>query len=212
MRNSIYPPGNRELLTLLERKPFDRKAASLAIKDIADINQPILDNSGHPTTYLFAAQSFNNVDGVRFLFENGADPNFNDDSLSDDCPLYDLHFLFFEMENEAQERLEIVSLFFEYGADPNLIVDGETIYDHVIWEVFDPDAVHGEEYLLSYFKRLLAYGGGGKPSSSRKPKFTEPIDTTRIDEYQIQFVKQPGSNHEVGHLLNPDGIDIGTFA
>ena len=243
MSRNTYPPGNSEFLELLERKPFDRESACRILKNIENIDQAILDRDGFSTTYLFEAQSFNNVDAVRFLLENGANPNFNDASLSNDCPLYNLHFLFPEMEDEMWERLKIVSLFFEYGADPNLLVEDETLYDHVIWEVFYHDSAHRDEYLFAFFKRLLAYGGGGGASHSQKPVFTEPIIPSKIDEYQLQFttlspfaylaehiirslrlrsrtfkvrgliqvLNRAPRTHTVGHLINPDGIDIGIF-
>ena len=132
-----YIKGNIDLLTMIESKAFDQAKALHIIEDISDLNQPILNLDGYSTTYLFEAQESNNVEAVRFLLEHGADPNLDIPELLNDCPLHDLHFLWQEMEDYVQQRLEIAKLFFEFGADPNLPYDGETLYDHVRWEVFN---------------------------------------------------------------------------
>ena len=68
-----YLPGNVELLTMFQSKNFDKAAATKLLVDIADLNQPILALDGYETTYLFEAETYNNVEAVRFLLENGAD-------------------------------------------------------------------------------------------------------------------------------------------
>lgn len=201
------PQGNIEFLSMIADKYFDRVAAERLLLEIPDIDQLVLDLNGYSTTYLFEAQTFNNVEAVRFLLEHGADPNLCHDS---DCALDDLHFGCIETPEEAPKRLEIAKLFFEFGGDPNIRVDGETLYDHVIWEVFYDDIPHDREYLYSFFKLLLAYGGGGGKSNSPKPQFTEVIDRDRIAEYTLKFVPRE-DGYVVGHLINPDGIDIGIF-
>ena len=157
------------------------------------------------------AQSSNNVDAVRFLLENGADPNLDiPELLFSSCALTDLHFLWEEMEDDRAKRLEIAKLFFEFGGDPNLWYEHETLYDHVLWEVFNDDyAPHDWEYVCSFFKILIAYGGGGGKSSCPKPKLLEPIDKNRIDEYELMLFLCNDRYHSEGHLFNPDGDDIG---
>ena len=202
-----YPQGNIEFLSMIADKYFDRVAAERLLLEIPDIDQLVLDLNGYSTTYLFEAQTFNNVEAVRFLLEHGTDPNLCHDS---DCALDDFHFGCIETPEEAPKRLEIAKLFFEFGGDPNIRVDGETLYDHVICEVFYDDIPHDREYLYSFFKLLLAYGGGGGKSNSPKPQFTEVIDRDRIAEYTLKFVPRE-DGYVVGHLINPDGIDIGIF-
>lgn len=211
MNEENYEKGNAELLLMFKSKTFDRAIASSIIAGIPDINQPILNLSGYSTTYLFEAESYNNVEAVRFLLENGADPNIDVPDAINDCPLFDLHFLWDEMSDEIAQRLEIVKLFFEFGADPNLDCDGETLYDHVLWEVFNDDITpHNWEYLERFFLILVAYGGGGKPSYTCAPKLTEEIDKTRLDEYDLLLFPCEDRYHLIGHIFNPDGEDIGT--
>ena len=206
-----YPPGNAELLTMIKNKAFDRETAKRLLAEIPDLNQPILDLNGYSTTYLFEAQTYNNVEAVRFLLENGADPNYCNMRLLSFCALDDLHFLWEEMDAQASERLEIAKLFFEFGGDPNLAVDYETIYDHVLWEVFNDDHTpHDWKYLCNFFIILIAYGGGGGKSSCPKPKLWEPIDKDRLNEYELKFFPCIGGCYLEGHLFNPDGMDIGT--
>lgn len=207
--DKTYMPGNTTLLKMFREPKFDKEAASRIIANIPDLNAPILDLDGYSSTYLFEAQSSNNVDAVRFLLENGADPNLDIPELFSCCALVDLHFLWDEMQEQRSQRLEIAKLFFDFGGDPNLWYDGETLYDHVLWEVFNDEYTpHKWEYICSFFKILIAYGGGGGRSYP-KPKLTEPIDKNRIDEYDFKLLLCDDGYHCEGHLFNPDGVDIG---
>ena len=211
MNEKNYEKGNAELLLMFKSKTFDRAIASSIIAGIPDINQPILNLSGYSTTYLFEAESYNNVEAVRFLLENGADPNIDVPDAINDCPLFDLHFLWDEISDEIAQRLEIVKLFFEFGADPNLDCDGEILYDHVLWEVFNDDITpHDWKYIKQFFLILVAYGGGGKSSYSDPPKLTEEIDKTRLKQYDFKLFVCEDGYHLEGHIFNPDGVDIGT--
>ena len=211
MNEENYEKGNAELLLMFKSKTFDCAIASSIIAGIPDLNQPILDLSGYSTTYLFEAESYNNVEAVRFLLENGANPNIDVPDALNDCPLNDLHFLWQEMGDEAEQRLEIAKLFFEFGADPNLLYDWETLYDHVLWEVFNDDITpHDWKYIKQFFLILVAYGGGGKSSYSDPPKLTEEIDKTRLNQYDFKLFVCEDGYHLEGHIFNPDGVDIGT--
>ena len=208
--NEKYLPGNTELLTMFESKTFDREKAARILAEIPDLNQPILDSGSYSTTYLYEAETYNNVEAVHFLLENGADPNYCNLDILNSCALDDLHFLWEEMQEEAAQRLKIAKMFFEFGGDPNLLYDGETLYDHVLWEVFnDSYTPHDWEYIRSFFKILVAYGGGGGKSYNSRPKLSEPIDKSRIDEYEFALFQCEDGYHLEGHMINPDGVDIG---
>lgn len=204
-----YVQGNMELLTMIRSKSFDRATAERVMSQITDLNDPVLDLDGYETTYLFEAESYNNIEAVRFLLENGADPNLDIPDLINSCALVDLHFLWEEMGEEADIRLKIAKLFFDFGADPNLWYDGETLYDHVLWEIFTGDIPHDWEYLKRFFLLLVAYGGGEGKSNNYKPMLTEPIDKERIWEYDFKMVQCEDGYHLEGHIINPDGRDIG---
>lgn len=206
----LYVKGNPELLAMFKSKVFDYAAAQEIIADIPDLNKPILDLNGYSTTYLYEAEENNNIEAVRFLLENGADPNLDIPGLINGCPLHDLHFLWEEMEEE-QQRLEIVRLFFEFGANPDIQYEIETLYDHVLWEVFnDSVSPHDWNYIKKFFICLAAYGGGKKPSRYGIPNLTEPIDKNRIYEYDFRLVPCKGGCDSEGHIIAPDGTDIGT--
>ena len=200
-----YPQGNTELLSMFKSKTFDKDAALRCMQSIMDINQPILDLDGYSSTYLYEAESNNNVEAVRFLLKNGADPNANHDSLT----LWDLQYA---ADDPAQNssRYEIAKLFFEHGADPDIeCEDGETLFDYVFYKVFN-DAHDSEwNYLCQFFMLLIAYGGGGGTSHYPKPQLTEPIAKTRINEYELKLFLCEDGYHLEGHIFNPDGIDIG---
>lgn len=205
-----YPKGNEELLTMIQTNSFNPQRAKQIITEIPDLDQPILDFNNSPTNYLIEASKYNNnIEAVKFLLENGADPNYCNDDLFY-IALNDLHFLWEEIEEQSDQRLEITKLFFEFGGDPNLIVDGETLYDHVCWELFnDSITPHQWEYLSKFFLILIAYGGGGGICNYPKPQLTEPIDKTQIDRYTFRLFECADKYHLEGHIFNPDGIDIG---
>lgn len=206
-----YGKGNPALLTMFKSKVFDYAAAREIIADIPNLNEPILDLNGYSTTYLYEAEENNNIEAVRFLLENGADPNLDIPELISDCPLFDLHFLRGEKQGEEQQRLEIVRLFFEFGANPDILIEAETLYDHVLWEVFnDSITPHDWKYIKKFFIFLVAYGGGKEPSRYGPPALTEPIDRNRICEYDFELVPCEDGYHLEGHMIAPDGRDIGT--
>lgn len=206
-----YGKGNHKLLTMFKSKYFDYAVAQEIITEILNLNDPILDLNGYSTTYLYEAEENNNIEAVRFLLKNGADPNLYIPKLISDCPLYDLHFLWEEMQEEEQQRLEIVRLFFEFGANPDILYEEETLYDHVLWEVFnDSITPHDWNYIKKFFIFLVAYGGGKEPSRYGLPNLTEPIDKNRIYEYDFRLVPCEDGYHLDGHIIAPDGRDIGT--
>lgn len=201
---NTFPLSNAELLTLIKDSPIDKDAAMRCLGNIADLNLPFWDLDGYSSTYLYEAQSYNNVEAVRLLLENGADPNANIDPFS-------LWALQYAAENPAQNtvRLKIAKLFFEYGADPNIKCDdGETLFDYVFYKVFNDSHDSEWNYLCQFFMLLIAYGGGGV-GHYPTPQLAEPIDKQRIDEYELRLFLWEDGYHLEGHIFNPDGVDIG---
>lgn len=145
---------------------------------------------------------------VRFLLEHGADPNLYVPGLISDCALLDLPLLWDDTEDEVPQRLQIAKLFFDFGGDPNLMVYGETLYDDVVFTLFN-DTPLNWEYTKRLLILLIAYGGGGEPSGYAKPDITEPIDKGRIHEYTLKIFQCEDGYHLEGHIFNPDGMDIG---
>jgi len=190
-----------ELLSLVKKHPFDRRRATFLIKEIDNPHRLVPDKDGHLTTFLYEAQDNNNRDAVRFLFENGADPN----EMTDwGYTLWDLQFPAIEDEDN-QGRYEIAKIFFEYGADPNLAEDAETLYEYVRYKVFNEMSSRNWEVYLRFFKLLVAYDDSGK----NHDEFSEPIDKARIDDYTIAFYLCEDGYHTEARVIAPDGRDIG---
>ena len=127
---SRYPTGNKTVLQMIDSGTFDAALAEVLLNGV-DLNAPICDLSGYSTTYLYEAVSNNNLQAVAFLLEHGADPNLNIPELIGDCALWQLQFL--DIGQDWQTRYEISKLFFQYGANPNIKCDRESLYDDVVW-------------------------------------------------------------------------------
>ena len=201
-----YPQGNSELLSLLRTRPFDRVRAEQILSSIEEINAPVLDEKGYSTTYLGVACDENNYDAVALLFQYGADPNTSIPELIPNWPLWNLQF-FAEEPSDDKIRLKIAKLFFENGADPSLCCEGEFLYDSVVYEVYNEPGGRLWEYFIEFYKLLLAYGAVGQEYGP--PSLAEPIDKNRIEEYDIVFRKCEDGYHIEGHLISPEGRDIG---
>ena len=202
-----YPPGNPALLRLFQKIPFPRNRAKRLLQRVPDLNEPILDLNGYSTTYLYEAQSCNNLEAVRLLLENGADPNYENIDLVSDCALWDLQYTWDDNEDTSPIRLEIAKLFFEYGADPNLVSENECLYDWVVDAVFNEIGEYGWEHRRDFLKLLVMYGGGGR-NGKYKPEFFAPVDKARIDEYFIEFSRNPDGYHIDGWLVDSHGLRI----
>ena len=209
MKNT-YPQGDIELLAMFAGGNVDSERASTILSTISDINAPILDLNGYSTTYLYEAQSSCSVDAVRLLLQMGADPNYCNLNLISSCALWDLQYADPETYGAGayKAKYEIAKLFFAFGANPNISVEGETLFDFITFKVYDGD-YHGQElrFLVDLYKLLIIYGGGG--SCYPKPELTEAIDMGRIDDYTVELLLCDDGYHITGYLLNPEGIRIG---
>ena len=201
MPNSFY---QNNMLALIEQRPFDMGRANALLAQVGDINQTIFDGNGWHTTFLYEAVGCNNLDAVRFLLEHGADPNYV--SPDYDCAFGELQYGW-EEKDEDRTRYEIAKLFFSHGADHNLLLEGETIFDYVSYKIYNEIGEPDWPFLVSFYKLLVLYGGGGHGYGT--PEISEPIDFDRVDEYQIRLRQHEDGYHIEGFLLNPDGIIIG---
>ena len=200
------PSHLNELLALIGQRPFDTKRANILLQSIDDLEQVISDKNGYKTTLLAEAVDSNNLDAVQLLLEHGADPNYV--SPDYDCAFWELQYSWEEDDaDEDRTRYEIAKLFLSHGADPNLLLEGETIFDYVTYKVYNEIGDWDWHYLVSFYKLLVLYGGGGHGYGT--PEISEPVDLSRVDEYQIRFRQHEDGYHIEGYLLNPDGKIIG---
>lgn len=164
---------------------------------------------GASAACLYEAIENNDLESIQFLLENGVDPNACNPDSADFCPLWDLQYPP-DDESDCETRYEIAKLFFKYGADPNIEWDGETLFDFVTYEIYNHVGQTWEfGYLCRFYKLLVLYGGGGHGYG--KPEFSEPIIHERADEYSIAFEICEDGYHIRGHLLNPEGKEIGVL-
>ena len=131
---SEYPTGNTTILQMIKGGTFDEALAESLLRD-ADLNAPICDLSGYSTTYLYEAVSSNSLPAVSFLLRHGADHNLNIPELICDCALWELQYL--DDGQDWQTRYAISKLFFRFGADPNIKCDGESLYDYIVYKVYN---------------------------------------------------------------------------
>ena len=204
-----YQPGNPEILEMIHNGQFDRLRVGEILSGV-DLNLPITDPSdiyGFATTYLFEAVQANNLPAAAFLLENGADPNLYISELYNSSALWELQYI--EPEQDWRTRFEIAKLFFRYGADPDLVCDGEALYDYVCFKVFDdaPNDKNDWENLRHLFLLLVVYGGGRL--TRRVCPILKDIDINRIDEYDIVIRRHEDGYHLVGKLIDGNGKEIG---
>ncbi len=202
-----------ELFELVTTRPFNAERAAIVVQGIPNVDEMITDKKGYSVTLLGEAVDYNNLEAVRFLFKHGADPNYVSEEF--DCPFANLMFGPDDDTPEENEiRYKIAKLFMQYGADPNLVVEGETVYDYVVYEVYNHPESSSWEYRVDFYKLLVLYGGGGHVYKNGahgygKPELSESIDYSRADDYRVWLYQCEDGYHIEGHLLNPDGEDIG---
>ena len=206
-----YPDGNLEFLAMIQKGEFNEQRAKVLLAE-TDLNLPInnpLDGYSYSTTYLFEAVAANNLPAVSFLLENGADPNLNNPELIRDCALWQLQYL--DDGQDWETRYEIAKLFFAHGANPNMIVDGETLYDYIRFKVYNdpPYDKNDWENLRQLYKLIVIYGGGGKALGRERPELKEEIDLNKIDEYTVRLYLCEDGYHIMGVLLDGDENEVG---
>lgn|GEM_PF-3291304 len=207
-----YPVGNLEIIEMINSGGFDEKRAKEILAG-TDLNRPINvpignTNSYFSTTYLYEAVGANNLPAVAFLLDNGSDPNLFDPDLNGDCALWELQYI--DQDQDWKTRYEIGKLFFRHGADPNLICDGETLYDYVLFKVYNDDLYDENDWenLRHLYKLLVLYGGGGKKLGRGRPEFTGDIDLNRIDEYDVRLHLCEDGYHIAGTLVDEEGNEV----
>ncbi len=205
-----YPIGNLEIIEMINSGGFNEIRAKEILAG-TDLNQPINAPSGssyHSTTYLYEAVICNNLPAVSFLLDNGADPNLNDPDLIGDCALWELQYI--DTDQDWKTRYEISKLFFQHGGNPSLIRDGETLYDYVLFKVYndDPNDENDWENLLHLYKLLVLYGGGSNEPERKKPEFKEEINLSKVDEYDVELHVCEDGYHIAGTLVDGEENEV----
>lgn len=170
----------------------------------ADLSKFYLRNSDiYPNLLLEIAIECNNVKMVKFLLENGADPNANN---------YDGEHIFSEMiyldyynDEDIDRKLEMVKLMLDYGADP-CYDDGfehENLFDSLSNRIFNSEyKLYGPEfeYLSSFLTLLIIYGA---KSYFHIPEIVEEFDKNDVFQYHFEYVR--GSFKKKGIIKDKSG-------
>ena len=204
-----YPLGNETLLNMISSNTFDEKLAEELLRGV-DLNEPfyVHDLGGYFTTYLYKAVEHNHLRAVAFLLEHGADPNLYIPDLTDYCALWELQYI--DDDQDFKTRYEMSKLFFRHGADPNIECYGETLYDFVVYKVYNDssETENERENLLNLYKLLVVYGGGTDRGGYPKPKLLN-VDPGKVDEYHIELTMQEDGHYISGKLIDGAGSVLG---
>ena len=194
-----------KLLKLCSDPLFEKGEAVALIRNL-NLNEEIVDMQ-HPnsrTTFLMEATRNANLEMVRLLLENGADPNFilyEDKPLWRENPFWDLQYNDFgETEEENEIGLQMAQLMLEYGADPNITLDDGDLFSYVCFAVFnDDDTPELCEYRSRFFILLIAYGGS---NSYCKPNIISSFDKSHMNQYRFSYVPCDDGYHLTGAILD----------
>lgn len=196
---------NNRLLELCSDLCFDKEEARLLVGKLnlnVELANPRYSNSR--TTFLMEATRYANMEMVRLLLQNGADPNFilyADKPLWRENPFWDLQYNDFgETEEENEVGLKMAQLMLEYGANPNIALDDEDLFSYVCSAVFnDDDTPELWEYRSRFFILLIAYGGS---SSYCNPKIILNFDKSNMKQYRFCCVPCDHGYHLTGEIID----------
>jgi len=201
MMNEFPPPTKtEELFQMCRLADFSIERAKEIIGKI-DINEPFSQPEWRNdlTTFLYEACLYNNLNMVRLLLENGANPNFiinEDKQYHQENAFWELQYnvyseSFYE-ENEKnkkiaevadEDRLEIARLCLEYGANPNMKLEGEDLMTYVISSIVEDDMdFRMLEYQSRFLILLIAYGG---KTETYQPIILKPFDKNNMKQYEF---------------------------
>jgi len=140
---------------------FDIDLAQSLMKEI-DLNQAYDSESQYTeisnrTTLLEQAVNCLNIPMVKLLLESGADPNYMDPEGEANIVFWDLQYPG-RTASENETRLEIAQLLLEFGASPQMMVDGENLFTFVSFYVFHEMYEEEWEYRSRFMILLIAYG------------------------------------------------------
>ena len=156
-----------------------------------------------PNLLLEIAIECNNVKMVRFLLENGADPNAN--NYAGEHIFSEMIYLDYYDDEDIDRKLEMVKLMLDYGADP-CYDDGfeyENLFDSLSNRIFNSEyKLYGPEfeYFSSFLTLLIIYGA---KSYFHIPEIVEEFDKNDVFQYHFEYVK--GSFKKNGIIKDKSG-------
>ena len=182
----------------------DRAVELLKCIDPNEVYNYVPPHGGIPyrTTLLYRAVSNQNVDMMKLLLENGADPNFVDPEKEANTVMWDLMCPGLS-ESESKVRLEMAQIMLEYGASPVLVDDpeGNDLLSHVFFQIWADSYNDNWDYLCKFFILLVAYNGESKYC---KPIIKKPFNKKKMEQYHLEAQE----NKESYHIVNNRGTVI----
>lgn len=154
------------------------------------------------TTLLYRAVSNQNIEMMKLLLENGADPNFVDPEKEANTVMWDLMYPGLS-ESESEVRLEMAQIMLEYGASPVLVDDPERndLLAYVFSQIWADRYDDNWDYLCRFFILLVAYGGESKYC---KPIIKKTFNKEKMGQYHLE----PQENMTDYHIVNNRGTVI----
>lgn len=181
-----------ELENMVLSKDFDAGRAEVLIKQI-DVNQEFVTNkNNYKTTLLEWAAIWANLPMIELLLECGADPNQFFDN--DESTLWNLQYNDGETDEENEQRLLIAQRLLEYGADPLVDPDntGETLFDYVVFAVFNDDMDELWDYRSRFLILLVAFGAKSKYCI---PRIVGAFDKKNMKQYDFFMVPEENGKY-----------------
>ena len=200
--------NEKSLFRLCSDVNFDKETALSLIKAV-DINKELVEDERYlniKSTFLSRASAYANIEMVRLLLENGADPNFilcADKPLYQENPFWDMQYPVSDDAAENETGLQIAQLMLEYWADPGIIIDEEDLFSYVLSAVFnDDDHKVLCEYRSRFLILLIAYGGA---NSYCKPEIIKDFDKSNMAQYRFNLVPAGDRYHLTGEIVDGKG-------
>jgi len=208
-----------ELFDMCKCKDFSSSRALELIGQL-DIRGAICDpyNPERQTSFLSQACDYSNLEMVRLLLENRANPNlilYEDMPGWQEAPFWDLQYCeYYDSFHESSEenrriseeaddvKLEIARLFLEHGASPGLMLEGEELFSYVLDAVVmdELDSFHQFEYRSRFLILLIAYGGKNK---HYQMEILKPFDKSNMKQYDfVRFSSSPYSLRSVDEVVD----------
>ena len=199
--------NEKSLFRLCSDVNFDKETALSLIKAV-DINKELVENERYlniKSTFLSRASAYANIEMVRLLLENGADPNFilcADKPLYQENPFWDMQYPVSDDAAENETGLQIAQLMLDYGASPAIELEGEDLFSYVVFGVFNDDRDTSWEYLCRFLIMLVAYGAS---NDYCHPEILKKFDKSYMAQYRLNLVPVGDGYHLTGEITDGKG-------
>lgn len=199
--------NEKSLFRLCSDVNFDKETALSLIKAV-DINKELVEDERYlniKSTFLSRASAYANIEMVRLLLENGADPNFilcADKPLYQENPFWDMQYPVSDDAAENETGLQIAQLMLDYGASPAIELEGEDLFSYVVFGVFNDDRDTSWEYLCRFLIMLVAYGAS---NDYCHPEILKKFDKSYMAQYRLNLVPVGDGYHLTGEITDGNG-------